>query len=378
MPRRVMIIDDEEGIRQDLALILEDEGYETESASNGFSALATLADQSFDIVITDLMLPDMDGMEILRKVKRDCPGTVVVMITGHGSEEKAVEAMKSGADDYLPKPFDPDEMLIKLGKALEMQRLKLENELFHKHLEMELEVARKIQQTLLPRRIPSIAGIDISTFNQPAKHVGGDYIDLIELSSGGLGIAIGDVSGKGMPAALLMANVQASLRRYSEDEYSPGEIIFRINNSLCPVCQHIEEHRFITLFYGVLDPKRRTIVYSNAGHNYPIIFRQNGNTCEELESTGLPCGIMENSDYEEAQVQLGPADIALFYTDGLTEAVNTDESIFGEERLRNILLKKYKQDSASLLMDINNELARFIGNTPQYDDLTFMVLKMRH
>lgn len=376
MNERILILDDEEGIRRDLSFILEDEGYITTTAGRGTDALAVLDGQIFDIVITDLMLPDLDGMEILRWIKSRYPNMVVIMITGHGSEEKAVEAMKSGADDYFPKPFDPDEMLIKMRKALDMQRLKAENELFHKHLEMELEVARKIQQTLLTQRIPKIPGIDISTFNQPAKHVGGDYIDLIELSSGNLGIAIGDVSGKGMPAALLMANIQASLRRCSETDHSPGEIITRINNSLCPICQYIEEHRFITLFYGVLEPSSGILTFSNAGHNYPLVFRRDSGICEELESTGLPCGIMENFDYDESQVRLNPNDIALFYTDGVTEASNPEELMFGEERLKDVLLKKHKNNSSSLLIDINHELEKFIADAPQFDDLTFMVLKM--
>ena len=207
--------------------------------------------------------------------------------------------------------------------------------------------------------------------------MGGDYHDLIKLKSGGLGIAIGDVSGKGMPAALLMANTQASLRRYSETRYSPKEIIHRVNNSLCPICQYIEEHRFITLFYGVLEPESKILIYSNAGHNYPLVFRANGDVCEQLESTGMPCGIMEDSLYDEAQIELRTGDVVLFYTDGITEAIDSDEVVFGEERLKSIVLENLQQDSASLVADIHNELAKFIGDALQYDDLTLMVLKVQ-
>ena len=377
MAKKVLVVDDEEGIRRDLTFILEDEGYVPMAASSGFEALATLEDQRFDIVITDLMLPDLGGMEVLRRIKEDYPETMVVMITAHGSEEKAVEAMKSGADDYFPKPFDPEEMLMKLTKAMEMRRLKDENRLFHQRLEMELDVARKIQQSLLPRQIPSITGIDICTFSQPAKQVGGDYHDLIELPSGRLGIAVGDVSGKGMAAALLMANVQASLRRYSESAYSPKEIIHRINNSLCPICEHIEEHRFITLFYGILELESRTLIYSSAGHNYPLVFREGGNVRQRLESTGLPCGITEDTLYDEAQIELRSGDTALFYTDGITEAMNPDEEILGEEGLMNIVSENLPLDSASLVSNVHKELVEFVGNATQYDDLTLMVLKLQ-
>ena len=230
---KILVVDDEEGIRQDLSSVLEDEGYEVATAGSGVEALANLAAERFDVVITDLKMPAPDGMEILKRVKADYPGTVVVMITGQGSEEKAVEAMRLGADDYFPKPFTfekIDEMLVRLEKAIELERLKAENLLFHQRLETELDIARKIQQILLPQHIPSTTTIDIGASSQSAKQVGGDYHDIIELPSGNLGIAIGDVSGKGMPAALLMANAQASLRRYSESTYSPGEIIYRLND----------------------------------------------------------------------------------------------------------------------------------------------------
>ncbi len=260
----------------------------------------------------------------------------------------------------------------------ELKQAEERNRLFQQHLEMELDVARKIQRILLPQRIPSITGFSIGNFSQPAKQVGGDYHDLIQLPSGRIGIAIGDVSGKGMPASLLMANVQASLRRYSESAYSPREIIYRVNNSLCPICQYIEEHRFITLFYGVLDPEDKTMIYSNAGHNYPLIFRNNnGNPYEQLESTGLPCGIIEGASYEEAKIKLKPGDVALFYTDGITEATNPNDTMFGEARLIDVILSNLQLDPAGLVSNVRKELSNFVGNATQYDDLTLMVLKVQ-
>jgi sigma-B regulation protein RsbU (phosphoserine phosphatase) len=380
MAEKILVVDDEEGIRQDLSFILEDEGYEVTTASSGSEAMSHLEEQSFDIVITDLMMPAPDGMEILRKTKQEHPGTVVVMITGHGSEERAVEAMHLGADDYFPKPFNFDkieEMLMRLAKAVELERLKVENQEFNRRLERELEVARKIQRVLLPQNIPSFPGIDISAFSQPAKQVGGDYYDLIELADGKMGIAIGDVSGKGMPAALLMANAQASVRSYSESAYSPEEVIKKTNKALCPICQYIEEHRFITLFYGVMDTKSGTLSYTNAGHNYPMVFRENGSIYEQLESTGMPCGIMEDADYHENHIELISGDIMLFYTDGITEAMNSKDLAFGEDRLKEVVLKEFHLDSDSLADKVYNELSQFVGNAPQFDDLTFMIIKMR-
>lgn len=379
MAKSVLIVDDEEGIRNDLAYIFSDEGYEVNTASNGSEALSSLAKKQFDVVITDLRMPAPDGMEILKKTKRDYPGTVVVMITGQGSEEKAVEAMRSGADDYFPKPFTfekIDEMLVRLDKAIELECLRMENQNFHRRLETELDIARKIQQVLLPQQIPSIASVDIGTSSQSAASVGGDYHDLIRLASGNLGVAIGDVSGKGMPAALLMANAQASVRRYSESTYSPKEIIYRINNSICPICQYIEEHRFITLFYGILDPHSKKLIYSNAGHNYPLILGGGRDNFTELESTGMPCGILENTPYEERDVTLKLNDTVVFYTDGITEAMNAHGEMFGLDRLKAATLGQSQSSSIELTAHIHRELSDFTKNAPQHDDLTLMVLKI--
>jgi len=370
---KILVVDDEEGIRRQLTAILREEGYSAESAANGTEAIAIMKKQYFDIVITDLMMPGIDGMELLRHIKKDYPNTVVVMITAHGSERIAVEAIKAGAYDYIPKPFSyPEEMLAVIERAVEHLRLKKESELFQQHLEEELAEARRIQQFLLPQQSPSIDGLDIGIFSLPARQVGGDYHDFIELPSGELGIVVGDVAGKGMPAALLMASVQASLRAYAETSYSPKYIISQVNNLLC---RYTESHKFVTLFYGVLNPQSGTLTYSNAGHNYPLIFRKN--ECVWLDSTGMPCGILENAQYGEARIKINPGEIALFYTDGITEAMNSDEMMFGEQRLKNLVSKNSHLNLTDLVNSIREELSRFVGNESQFDDLTLVALKIK-
>ncbi len=374
---KILIIDDEKGIRDSLSAALRDEGYEVSAVSNGYDALDMMKEHEFDIVITDLVLPGMDGMQILNSVKKDYPDTIVVMITGHESVENAVEAMKSGADDYIPKPIlDPDEMLMKLAKAAEIRQLKNENRNFHRRLENELDIARKIQQVLLPQQVPKLDQVDISVFNQSAKHVGGDYHDIIEISPYEIGIAIGDVSGKGMPASLLMANVQASIRRYSESGYSPKDMMFKINNAFCPICQFIEEHRFITLFYGILEIKTKTLVYSNAGHNYPFLFRDGEIAYELSTEDGLPCGIFENATYDENLIELKTGDVLLFYTDGITEAMDLNYDIYGEERLINIVLENINKSCQEIKECISEDIISFIGDANQYDDMTLIIVKI--
>ncbi len=375
---RILIIDDEPDIRRSLAYVLQDEGYEVESASTGLEGLSYISAKQFDVVITDLMLPDLDGMTIINKVEEIQPNIIIIMITAFGSEEKAVEAIRSGADDYIPKPIDGDELLMKLSRAVEMRRLRDENILFHRRLEREIETARKIQQSLLPQNPPKIDSFEVAIFNQPAKYVGGDYHDIISLSSGNVAITIGDVSGKGMPAALLMANVQASIRRCSEDFHSPREILQRVNSALCPICQIIDEHRFVTLFYANLNPKSGEMIFSNAGHNYPILFKKDGSVQSLSNGCGIPCGIMENFRYDEAITKLNSDDIIVFYTDGIIESMNPEELLFSEERLIDLILRNLKLSPDELVNIICKDLNEFMGNSIQYDDMTLMIFKMQN
>ena len=370
---KILVVDDEAGIRLQLTAILIEEGYSAEAADSGDEAIEILRNHHFDLVITDLRMPGIDGMELLRQVKEDYPNTIVVMITAQGSERIAVEAIKVGAYDYIPKPFLPEEMLAVIARAVEHLHLKKESERFQQHLEQELAEAQRIQQHLLPQQSPSIEGLDIGIFSLPAKQVGGDYHDFIELPSGELGIVVGDVSGKGMPAALLMASVQASLRAYAETSYVPQQVISQVNNLLY---RYTESHKFVTLFYGVLEPQSGILTYSNAGHNYPLIFRDN-NCVYELDSTGMPCGILEITSYGEAEIEMKKGDTALFYTDGITEAMNSDEMMFGEKRLKDLVSRHSRLGLTDLVRSIRVEVNKFVGNETQFDDLTLVALKMK-
>ena len=370
---KILVVDDEKGIRRELTALLREEGYSAEAAASGTEAMAIMSEQSFDIVVTDLMMPGIDGMELLRNIKGDYPNTIVVMITAHGSERIAVEAMRAGAYDYIPKPFlYPEEMLLVMARAVEHSRLREESELFQQHLEEELAEAQRIQQCLLPQQSPSVDGLDIGIFSLPAEQVGGDYHDFIELPSGELGIVVGDVSGKGMPAALLMASVQASLRAYAETSHSPKRTISQVNNLLY---RYTESHKFVTLFYGVLNPQSGVLTYSNAGHNYPLIFRDR-KCVYELDSTGMPCGILANGQYDENRVEMKQGDIAIFYTDGITEAMNSKEMMFGERRLKDLVSKNSHLSLTDLVNNIRGELSRFVGDRHQFDDLTLVALKI--
>jgi serine phosphatase RsbU (regulator of sigma subunit) len=236
-------------------------------------------------------------------------------------------------------------------------------------LEHELRVARVIQQTLLPKELPRRLGWQVAAYYQPARAVGGDFYDFLSFADGRLGIVIGDVSDKGVPAALLMASTRSILHSVAQEGASPGKVLARINDLLCP---DMPPMMFVTCLYAVLDPKSGWMHYANAGHVLPH-WRHSGGV-SELHATGMPLGLMPNMGYEEKEVMLAPGDCVLFYSDGLVEAHNPRREMFGFPRLM-ALLGEQTADGA-LIDRLLGDLVAFTGpGWEQEDDVTLVTLQ---
>ena len=224
-----------------------------------------------------------------------------------------------------------------LQRSVELSAAQLEMQ------DQELERAREIQQSLLPKEIPQIPGFEVATAWQPARMVGGDYFDVLRLGENRLAVCIADVSGKGVSAALLMANVQATVRAFARDTDSPARVCSRVNSVLCG---NIATGKFVTFFYGVLDSNQRTLEYCNAGHPSAIVV--SGNSIRKLPAEGAVLGIFPDWKYEDARTALGPGDRLLLFTDGITEVSRPDGEEFGEESLA-AAAKASRVSSASAL-----------------------------
>ncbi|MEI6839776.1 MAG: SpoIIE family protein phosphatase [Methanomicrobiales archaeon] len=253
---------------------------------------------------------------------------------------------------------------------------KLEHEMARKNA--ELEIAADIQRSFLPETIPQLKGYDIAATSLPAKEVGGDFFDVvplevIPLSESRMGILVADVSGKGVPAALFMALSRVIVRVSSTWFKIPSEIIAHAN---VIISADSKTGMFVTLFYGVIDEKERKLTYVNAGHNPPIIFRGGSGKTEELESTGIAIGIMDDAEYSQAEVGLAPGDIILLYTDGVTEAINEKEEMFEVERLMDTIKGASLGPASEIMENIIRAVFAFSGKMPQYDDITLMVVKV--
>jgi serine phosphatase RsbU (regulator of sigma subunit)/predicted ester cyclase len=247
----------------------------------------------------------------------------------------------------------------------------LEKEIHYRELiEQELQVARRIQQASLPEEVPELEGWEISPHYRPAREVGGDFYDFHLLSEGKIGLVVGDATGKGVPAALVMSTTCGMLRLAAQSYSSPGEMFQRVNEALFA---SIPPNMFVTCFYSILDPSSGRLVYANAGHNLPYVRHGRGNA-EELRVRGMPLGLMPGMDYEEKEVVMEAGETALFYSDGLVEAHDLKGEMFGSPRLRKLVAEHAEEGSlVDLLMD---ELRFFTGEDwEQEDDITLVTLE---
>jgi len=253
---------------------------------------------------------------------------------------------------------------------LGLTQQRLEQEISEREqVEQELRVARSIQQASLPKEIPTLEGWEIAPHYQPAREVGGDFYDFFELENGHFGLVVGDATGKGMPAALVMATTCGMLRAVAQSSDSPGEVLGRVNEALSA---RIPPNMFVTCFYALLDPETGRLSYANAGHDLPYLRR--GNDAEQLRARGMPLGLMSGVDYEEGHDYLRQGDGILFYSDGLVEAHNQHREMFGSPRLRRLIMEHDEERALSEVL--LEELYTFTGEGwEQEDDITLLTLR---
>jgi serine phosphatase RsbU (regulator of sigma subunit)/predicted ester cyclase len=254
--------------------------------------------------------------------------------------------------------------------AAKLRGQRLEQEIRERErVEQELKVARSIQQASLPKVVPSLEGWKISPFYQPAREVGGDFYDFLQLFDGRLGIVVGDATGKGVPAALVMASARSMLRAVAQASDSPGDLLSRVNDALVT---DIPPNMFVTCFYAILDPKSGSLTYANAGHDLPYLHRNDG--AEELRARGMPLGLMAGMGYEEKQTILQAGEAALLYSDGLVEAHDLEGEMFGFPRLGELVAEH--SEGRVLGEYLLEELYSFVGEGwEQEDDITLLTLR---
>jgi sigma-B regulation protein RsbU (phosphoserine phosphatase) len=367
---RILVADDQTDILQALRLLLTDAGFETDLVSSVDGVLDLMHRQPYDLVLMDLnytrdTTSGREGLDLLDRVRAKDGVVPIVVMTGWGSIDTAVEAMRRGARTFVHKPWDNHSLTetvcreIEEGHALRQSDKLAANE----HAD-----AQAIQRALLPPALPSLSGVSLAARWEPALAFGGDCYDAIRLTDSRLAISIADVCGKGLPAALLMSNLLASLRAFATSERSPRDVVSSVNRALC---RQKDLRRFVTLFYALYDSATRVLTYTNAGHNPPLVLRRTG-SCERLASGGTVTGIFDEGTYEEGRVALDPGDRLVLFTDGITEARSVDGDEFDDSGLLRTLDRCRHLDAQSMVDTIFNEVGAFAGGRLQ-DDATAVV-----
>jgi sigma-B regulation protein RsbU (phosphoserine phosphatase) len=372
---RILVADDQPDILQALRLLLADAGYEIDLVNSVRDVVDRVAEQrTYDLLLMDLnytrdTTSGREGLELLDRVQARDGRLPVVVMTGWGSIETAVEAMRRGAKSFVQKPWDDTTLLDVVRREIQDGRASRQRDarLTHEH-----EEARLIQRGLLPAELPSMTGCDIAALWMPASDVGGDCYDVLRFSKTRMGLSIADVIGKGLPAALLMSNLQAAVRAFATAGAEPHDVCNSVNRLLC---RNIASGKFVTFCYAIVDTDTRAILYANAGHNPPILLRGDGRV-ERLIPTGSVLGIAADWSYTTGAFETNPGDTLVCFTDGITEAASADDEQFGEERLVETIAAHATASAGALVQAIADAVRNWSGGVLQ-DDATLMVVAFK-
>jgi sigma-B regulation protein RsbU (phosphoserine phosphatase) len=387
-PARVLVADDQPDVIEALRLLLKANGYQVVTATSPVAVLDAVRSGPFDLLLIDLnyardTTSGREGLDLLAELQRDADLPPVVVMTGWATVALAVEALHRGIVDFVEKPWDNERLLETLSAqiarhrarreaaeraaALESHNREIETELRNRTL--EIEEAHIVQRGFLPREIPRIPGLEIAAAWRPARGVGGDSFEVLKLDDANVVLSVSDVAGKGVPAALLMSNLQAMVRGLSSPRTRPRDFCAEISRALGG---SLAADRFVTCFYGLLDVPARRLVYTNAGHNPPLLVHADG-AWTRLDVGGSVLGIDGISEFADEEVTLASGDRLLLFTDGVTESTSAAGEEFGEDRLRALAVEHRTLPAKALHERVLDALLAF--NDEHFeDDMTLIVL----
>lgn len=343
---------------------------------DGQQAIEVLKDDpSIDVLLTDINMPRVDGLTLLNELADIRPDIRSVVVSAYGDMDNIRTAMNSGAFDFVTKPIDFQDLEITLDKTLEHVALlrdaaSQEREL--SALRRELEVARGLQQSILPRRFPSNDRFDVYAEMHPARSVGGDFYDIFALGDGRYGLVVGDVVGKGVPAALFMAIARTTLKATALSGCTAGQCLARVNDQ---ITSNETAEILVTMFYAIYDPETGDLAYANAGHDLPVVLRGGGVFEDLANPDGVLAGVEAGLDYQTRTIRLEAGESVVVYTDGVVDSRQPDGERFGLERFMNLLREAGGSGSAQdILGRIFAGLTRHVDEADPADDITCMVL----
>lgn len=371
---RTLIADDQPDVRAALRLLLKGAGYLTEAADSPAAVLDAIKQQKFDLVLMDLnyardTTSGKEGLDLISRIQALDNDLPIVVMTAWATVDLAVETMRLGVRDFVQKPWENSRLLRKLRTQIEQGQMRRRVHDREHQFRLELNEAREIQRGLMPRRMPNLNGFSLASAWQPAHDVSGDYLAAFKFSESHAALCVADVAGKGLPAALLMSNMQAALKSFASETISPSELCEKLNRLMCG---NTPLRKFVSCFYGDLDVSSRTMTFTNAGHNPPFLMRSNGE-CVRLDVGGCVIGAFADSKFTQREIKFDEGDKLLLFTDGVTEARNALGEEFGEERLQECLRSHRGRNAAELRTIILTEVKEFCADNFD-DDAALMVV----
>ena len=376
----ILVVDDEPDLEplmlQRLRRDIRSGRYKMTFARDGVEALEVLkADPDIDMVLSDINMPRMDGLTLLERIPKVSPNLRSVIISAYGDMKNIRTAMNRGAFDFVTKPVDFDDLRFTIDRTLQhveelRDALNARDKLVA--IQNELDIASAMQQSILPTSFPSSTAYKVFGTMQPARNVGGDFFDVIRLQDDQVGLAIADVSGKGVPAALFMMSSRTLLKGAAIGIDSPGAVLSEVNKLLYD--DNIAQ-MFVTMLYATYNPTTRTLTYSSGGHDAPLLIHSDGSSTLLPLTNGIALGILPQFEYQQESVQLSPGDTILLYTDGVTEAMNMDGTQLGINRVSDIFTDAPPADAEEVGTEVIKAVVDFAQEAPQHDDITCLILR---
>ncbi len=379
-PYKILVVDDEPDVKplvlQRMRRGIRAGRYKFVFAGNGVEALERLEqDKDIEMVLSDINMPRMDGLALLEQIPLVDPNLRAVIISAYGDMRNIRTAMNRGAFDFVTKPLDFKDLRVTIDRTLVhiaewREALSSRDQLVS--LQKELDIARQMQQSILPTQFPESSHYQIFGSMEPARSVGGDFFDVMRLANGRIGLAIADVSDKGVPAALFMMSTRTLLKGAAVGRLNPGSVLREVNSLLN---EDNDAMMFVTTFYAVYDPAHATLTYANGGHNPPLIVHADGTSSLLPSTEGIALGVLPDYQYDQSSVTISAGDTVVLYTDGVTEAMNGEGEEFGVERLQNALAQAPPQRCREANDTIFGAVSDFAGDAAQSDDLTCLILR---
>jgi sigma-B regulation protein RsbU (phosphoserine phosphatase) len=370
---RILIADDQPDILYALRLLLGEAGFDVDLVNTTEAAADSVSRRTYDLLLMDLnytrdTTSGREGLDLLDRVRVSDAGLPVVVMTGWGTVDTAVDAMRRGARSFVQKPWD-DTTLVQVvrregadGHAARRRDVTRAR---------EHEEARLIQRALLPSEMPLVDGCRLAARWRAAEGIGGDCFDILRFDATQVAVSIADVIGKGLPAALLMSNLQAAVRAFATSEADPHEVCGRVNRLLC---RNVDAGKFITFCYAIVDTAARTVRFANAGHNPPLLVGRDGSV-RRLAPTGSVLGVSVDWRHSTGRLPLAPGDRLVCFTDGIPEARRADDEEFGEDRLIDLLRASTRSPAQQTVDLVMNAVTEWAGGAPQ-DDATVVAVEV--